>query len=133
MKIYNVKVYNINQYYTTLKGKDTGKRFVSIEKIDNIMVTKGLLGVREIITGFPVIIYDKNYILNKKYLKFYKKHRIVLGINKSSLELKNLVIASELDEYKNNFVWSNFRKIIKVYNSQKEIDKKIANIKRKIK
>lgn len=134
MKVYNVNVYTIHPYYTTINDKKTGIEYVLVKKIDKIMVTKNLFGVREVITKKPLIVYDNNYIeLNKKRKKYYLKHGVVLGINKSSLKAKNLVVASELDRYKNRFVWSKFRKIIKIHDSQLVINERIEKIKRKIK
>ena len=134
MKVYNVNVYTIHPYYTTINDKRTGNEYALVKKIDKIMVTKTLFGVKEIITRQPLLVYDHNYMdFDKKIQKYFLKYDIILGVNKNSLRPKNLAIASKLDEYKNNFVWSNFRKVIKVYNSQKEINERINKIKEKIK
>ena len=125
MKIYNVNVYDVNHYY-----KVESEMYISIKKVDKIVVVKDLFGVREAVTNLPLNVYKDNYVLTKKYIKHYMKYKLMLGVNKRDLINKNLATSDILDKYASMFVWSNFRKFVKVYDDQKYIDNKIRKIKK---
>ena len=120
MKIYNVSVYNIDQF-----GLNYGK-IGKIHKIDKIMVTRGLFGAREIITHQPIKVFDKNSLLDKIDMTYYQKYGFVLGVNKISLAYKNLVIRSSLAKYAADFLESDFLKFLREYDSD-AIDKNIVD------
>lgn len=119
MKIYNVNVYDIDQF--GIYGK-----IGNIYKIDKIMVTRGLFGVREIITHQPIKVFDKDSILDKIDMAYYKKYDFVLGINKMSLAYKNMVIKSSLTKYAADFLKSDFLKFLREYDSD-AIDQEIVD------
>lgn len=119
MKVYNVNVYDIDQF--GIYGKIGG-----IYKIDKIMVTRGLFGVREIITHQPIKVFDKDSILDKIDMVYYKKYDFVLGINKMSLAYKNMVIKSCLTKYAADFLKSDFLKFLRKYDTD-AIDQEIVD------
>ena len=119
MKVYNVNVYDIDQF--GIYGK-----IGNIYKIDKIMVTRGLFGVREIITHQPIKVFDKDSILDKIDMAYYKKYDFVLGINKMSLAYKNMVIKSSLTKYAADFLKSDFLKFLREYDSD-AIDQEIVD------
>lgn len=129
MKVYNVNVYDIDQF--GIYGKIGG-----IYKIDKIMVTRGLFGVREIITHQPIKVFDKDSILDKIDMAYYKKYGFVLGINKMSLAYKNMVIKSSLTKYATDFLKSDFLKFLREYDSdainQEIVDYRINKILKKM-
>ena len=119
MKVYNVNVYDIDQF--GIYGK-----IGNIYKIDKIMVTRGLFGVREIITHQPIKVFDKDSILDKIDMAYYKKYDFVLGISKMSLVYKNMVIKSSLTKYAADFLKSDFLKFLREYDSD-AIDQEIVD------
>ena len=128
MRIYNVNVYDINQYF-----KVESNKFVSIKKIDKIIVVKNLFGVHELITNQPLIIYNDNYFIEKRHIKYFLKYEFFIGINKKDLIDKNMVTAKELDKYGDMFVWSRFREFVRDRSTQEQINYKIKKISKKIK
>lgn len=68
MKIYNVNVYDIDQYIT-----NSNIEFVKVRKLDKIIVVKNLFGVHEVVTNQPIIVYKDNYFMNKYHIRYAKK------------------------------------------------------------
>ena len=128
MKVYNVKVYDINEY---IIGGNL--HLATIRKLDKIMVVKKIFFVREIITNKPIFIYDNNYIRTKEHIKYIKKYGYILGINKNNLVDKNIATVNDLEKYKYFFIWSNYRRFVKDHTSRTNINNRIEKIKAKIK
>ncbi len=130
MKVYNVKVYDLDQFGT--KYGIMGDKM----PVDNIMITKGLFGAKEIITHQPIKIFSNASILSRIDLEYYRKYGFVLGANELSLAYKNMAFKNDLDEYAESFLESDFIKYLRKYDSdslnQSNIDYRIEKIKRKM-
>lgn len=103
MKVYNVNVYNINQF----------NKVGQLEYIDKIMVTRSLFGAREIVTRQLVDVVPDEGISNKINIDYYGKYGYVLGVRRKSLRSKNVANDKELWQYAKSFMSSNFFSFIK--------------------
>ncbi len=103
MKVYNVSVYNVEQF----------NKIGQLEYIDKIMVTRSLFGAREIVTRQLVDIVSDEGISNKIDMNYYGKYGYVLGVRSKSLLSKNVANDKELWEYAKGFMESDFFSFIK--------------------
>lgn len=128
MKVYKVNVYNINQYH-----KVKSNQFVSINKIDKIIVVKDLFGVHELITNQPLIVYDDIYYVDDMQIKYFSKYGFIIGINKNDLTDENLITHRDLTIYQSMFILSKFYKFMNDKSTQDQINYKIKKIDKRIK
>ena len=130
MKVYNVNVYDIDQF-----GIKYGKMGF-IKSIGKIMVTKNFFSAKEIITHQPIIVFSNDSLLSRIDMEYYKKYGYVLGVNELSFAYKNMIFQGDLDEYAKEFLESDFLKFLRKYDSdalnQSRIDYEIEKTKRKI-
>lgn len=103
MKVYNVNVYDVEQF------KQIGK----LELVDNIMVTRGLFGAREIVTGQLVDIITDEGISNKVDMRYYGKYGYVLGVRNKSFNSKNVANDRDLWRYAKEFMSSKYLAFIR--------------------
>ena len=127
MKIYNVNVYDIDQYIT-----NSNSEFVRVRKLDKIIVVKNLFGVYEVVTNQPIIVYKDNYFMNKYHIRYAKKYGFLLGVNKSDLKDINFPTRNNLIMYRSMFIWSNFRSFIKDRSTEKQINNKVMKLEKKL-
>lgn len=103
MKVYNVNVYEVDQF------KQIGK----LEYVDNIMVTRGLFGAKEIVTGQLVDIITDEGISNKVNMRYYGKYGYVLGVRNRSFKAKNVANDKDLWKYAKSFMSSKYLAFIR--------------------
>ena len=126
MKIYSVNVYDINQYY-----KIKSDKFVSITKVDKIIVTKGLFGIRELITRQQIYGFKGNFNIDQNCINYANKYGFILGINESNLTDKKIAKEHDVIDYKNKFISSNYCQYLEKNSNRYDVKRKIKNMKRK--
>ena len=126
MRVYNVSVYNIDQF----------DKIGNLEYIDNVMVTMGMFYAREIVTGQPFKIVSDS-ITSKIDISFLTKYGYVVGIKNNSLSYKNVVIDKTVEKYRTSFLESNFLKFLRKYEKdpidQDIVDYRINKVLKKMK
>ena len=122
MKIYKVKVYNIDQIY----------KIGDIKLVDEIIVKKTFFGLKEIVSEQPIIIFDDN-MHSKIDNEYYIKHGYVLGVNQKDLNRENLVTdkINYTEEFKNSKFANFIKNNRKIFIDNVTIDEEKKNIKRK--
>ena len=103
MKVYNVNVYDVDQF------KQIGK----LEYIDTVMVVRTMFGAREIVTRQLIDIITDEGIANKVNMRYYGKYGYVLGVRNKSFNSKNIATDVDLWKYAKEFMSSKYLSFVR--------------------